>query len=138
MSTPPIAWCSSSCCRPSAIDYCQIDACRLGGVNEVLAVLLLAAKFGVPVCPHAGGLGLCEYVQHLARDRLRLRRAAASRTEPPSSPITSTSTSCTPRSIRDGRYVDADRARLLDRHAPGVVRRRSSFPAVARGEVSPA
>jgi len=42
-----------------AIDYCQIDACRLGGVNEVLAVLLLAAKFGVPVCPHAGGLGLC-------------------------------------------------------------------------------
>jgi L-fuconate dehydratase len=51
--------------RAEAIDYCQIDACRLGGVNEVLAVLLLAAKFGVPVCPHAGGLGLCEYVQHL-------------------------------------------------------------------------
>jgi L-fuconate dehydratase len=49
-----------------AIGYCQIDACRLGGVNEVLAVLLLAAKFGVPVCPHAGGVGLCEYVQHLA------------------------------------------------------------------------
>ena len=49
-----------------AIDFCQIDACRLGGVNEVLAVLLLAAKFGVPVCPHAGGVGLCEYVQHLA------------------------------------------------------------------------
>ncbi len=46
--------------------FCQIDACRLGGVNEVLAVLLLAAKFGVPVCPHAGGVGLCEYVQHLA------------------------------------------------------------------------
>lgn len=45
---------------------CQIDACRLGGVNEVLAVLLLAAKFGVPVCPHAGGVGLCELVQHLA------------------------------------------------------------------------
>jgi L-fuconate dehydratase len=52
--------------QASAIDVCQIDACRLGGVNEVLAVLLLAAKFGVPVCPHAGGLGLCEYVQHLA------------------------------------------------------------------------
>jgi len=52
--------------QAGAIDYCQIDACRLGGVNEVLAVLLLAAKFGVPVCPHAGGLGLCEYVQHLA------------------------------------------------------------------------
>jgi L-fuconate dehydratase len=49
-----------------AISYCQIDACRLGGVNEVVAVLLLAAKFGVPVCPHAGGVGLCEYVQHLA------------------------------------------------------------------------
>ena len=49
-----------------AIDFCQIDACRLGGVNEVLAVLLMAAKFGVPVCPHAGGVGLCEYVQHLS------------------------------------------------------------------------
>jgi len=49
-----------------AIDFCQIDSCRLGGVNEVLAVLLLAARFGVPVCPHAGGVGLCEYVQHLA------------------------------------------------------------------------
>jgi len=49
-----------------AISFCQIDACRLGGVNENLAVLLLAAKFGVPVCPHAGGVGLCEFVQHLA------------------------------------------------------------------------
>jgi L-fuconate dehydratase len=49
-----------------AIDFCQIDSCRLGGVNEVLAVLLLAAKYDVPVCPHAGGVGLCEYVQHLA------------------------------------------------------------------------
>lgn len=49
-----------------ALHFCQIDSCRLGGVNEVLAVLLLAAKFGVPVCPHAGGVGLCEYVQHLA------------------------------------------------------------------------
>ena len=47
-----------------AMAYCQIDSCRLGGVNEVVAVLLLAAKFGVPVCPHAGGVGLCEYVQH--------------------------------------------------------------------------
>ncbi len=52
--------------QSGAIDFCQIDSCRLGGVNEVLAVLLLAAKFGVPVCPHAGGVGLCEYVQHLA------------------------------------------------------------------------
>jgi L-fuconate dehydratase len=52
--------------QSEAIDVCQIDACRLGGVNEVIAVLLLAAKYGVPVCPHAGGVGLCEYVQHLA------------------------------------------------------------------------
>ena len=49
-----------------AMAVCQIDACRLGGVNEVVAVLLLAARFGVPVCPHAGGVGLCELVQHLA------------------------------------------------------------------------
>jgi L-fuconate dehydratase len=52
--------------QAEAIGFCQIDACRLGGVNEVLAVLLMAAKFGVPVCPHAGGVGLCEYVQHLS------------------------------------------------------------------------
>ena len=50
--------------QADAIDFCQIDSCRLAGVNEVVAVLLLAAKFGVPVCPHAGGVGLCEYVQH--------------------------------------------------------------------------
>jgi len=49
-----------------AMQVCQIDACRLGGVNEVVAVLLLAAAAGVPVCPHAGGVGLCELVQHLA------------------------------------------------------------------------
>ena len=49
-----------------AIDACQLDCCRLGGINEVLAVLLLAAKFGVPVCPHAGGVGLCEYAQHIS------------------------------------------------------------------------
>ena len=49
-----------------SIAFCQIDSCRLGGVNEVLAVLLMAAKSGVPVCPHAGGVGLCEYVQHLS------------------------------------------------------------------------
>lgn len=49
-----------------AISFCQIDSCRLGGVNENLAVLLLAAKFGVPVCPHAGGVGLCEFVQHIS------------------------------------------------------------------------
>jgi L-fuconate dehydratase len=52
--------------QAGAIDYCQVDACRLGGLNEVLAVLLLAAFHDVPVCPHAGGLGLCEYVQHIS------------------------------------------------------------------------
>jgi L-fuconate dehydratase len=49
-----------------AMDVCQLDCCRLGGMNEVLAVVLLAAKFGVPVCPHAGGVGLCEYAQHVS------------------------------------------------------------------------
>ncbi len=49
-----------------AIDVVQIDACRMGGLNEVLSVLLMAAKFGLPVWPHAGGVGLCEYVQHLS------------------------------------------------------------------------
>lgn len=49
-----------------AIDVAQIDSCRLGGVNEILAVMLMAAKYDVPVCPHAGGVGLCEYVQHLS------------------------------------------------------------------------
>ncbi|MBE7184777.1 MAG: L-fuconate dehydratase [Methylobacterium mesophilicum] len=49
-----------------AIDIVQIDACRMGGLNEVLGVLLMAAKYGLPVWPHAGGVGLCEYVQHLS------------------------------------------------------------------------
>lgn len=52
--------------QAQAIDYCQVDACRIGGLNEVLVVLLLAAAYEIPVCPHAGGLGLCEYVQHIA------------------------------------------------------------------------
>ena len=52
--------------QAEAIDYCQVDACRLGGLNEVLSVLLLAAARDVPVCPHAGGIGLCEYVQHIS------------------------------------------------------------------------
>ena len=52
--------------QANAISFCQIDSCRLGGVNENLAVMLMAAKFGVRVCPHAGGVGLCEYVQHLS------------------------------------------------------------------------
>jgi L-fuconate dehydratase len=58
--------------QAKAIDVCQIDSCRLAGVNENLAVILMAAKFNIPVCPHAGGVGLCEYVQHLsAFDYLR-------------------------------------------------------------------
>jgi len=52
--------------QADAIRFCQVDSCRVGGVNEVLSILLLAARFEVPVCPHAGGVGLCEYVQHLA------------------------------------------------------------------------
>jgi L-fuconate dehydratase len=52
--------------QAEAIDVCQIDSCRLGGVNENLAVILMASKFNIPVCPHAGGVGLCEYVQHLS------------------------------------------------------------------------
>jgi L-fuconate dehydratase len=52
--------------QAAAIDFLQMDNCRLGGLNEAMAVLLLAAKFNVPVCPHAGGIGLCEYGQHLS------------------------------------------------------------------------
>ncbi|KAJ2975912.1 hypothetical protein NQ176_g5244 [Zarea fungicola] len=52
--------------QAGSIDYCQIDACRLGGVNEVMAVLLMAKKFNVPIVPHSGGIGLNEYTQHLA------------------------------------------------------------------------
>ena len=52
--------------QAGAIDIMQIDACRVAGVNENIANLLLAAKFGIPVCPHAGGVGLCELVQHLS------------------------------------------------------------------------
>jgi len=52
--------------QADAIRYVQVDSCRMGGVNEALAVMLMANKFGKPVCPHAGGVGLCEYVQHLS------------------------------------------------------------------------
>jgi len=52
--------------QAGAIRFCQVDSCRMGGVNEALTVMLMAAKFGVSVCPHAGGVGLCEYVQHLS------------------------------------------------------------------------
>jgi len=52
--------------QSGSIDICQIDSCRVAGVNEVLSIMLMAAKFDIPVCPHAGGVGLCEYVQHLS------------------------------------------------------------------------
>jgi L-fuconate dehydratase len=52
--------------QAQAIGICQVDSCRMAGLNEVLPVLLMAAKFGVPVCPHTGGVGLCEYAQHIA------------------------------------------------------------------------
>ena len=52
--------------QSGAMGICQIDSCRVGGVNELLSIMLMAAKFNVPVCPHAGGVGLCEYVQHLS------------------------------------------------------------------------
>jgi L-fuconate dehydratase len=52
--------------QADAISFLQLDSCRLAGPNEILGVLLMAEKFGVPVCPHAGGVGLCEYVQHLS------------------------------------------------------------------------
>jgi L-fuconate dehydratase len=66
--------------RSGGMGVCQIDACRLGGVNEIVAVLLLAAQHGVPVCPHAGGVGLCELVQHLAAfDHVAVGGASADR-----------------------------------------------------------
>lgn len=52
--------------QSGAMQICQIDSCRVGGVNELLSIMLMAAKFNIPVCPHAGGVGLCEYVQHLS------------------------------------------------------------------------
>ena len=72
----PVRVATGECCQnrilfkqflqADAMGVCQIDSVRLGGVNEVLSVLLMAAKYNVPVCPHAGGIGLCEYAQHLA------------------------------------------------------------------------
>ena len=52
--------------KTGALQYCQVDSARLGGINENIAVILMAAKYGIPVCPHAGGVGLCEMVQHLS------------------------------------------------------------------------
>ena len=52
--------------QSNGMQICQVDSCRVGGLNEILAIMLMAAKFDIPVCPHAGGVGLCEYVQHLS------------------------------------------------------------------------
>ncbi len=52
--------------QAGGMQFCQIDSCRVGGVNELIAIMLLAAKFKLPVCPHAGGVGLCNYIQHLS------------------------------------------------------------------------
>ena len=52
--------------QADAIRFVQVDSCRMGGVNEAVSVILMAEKFKKPVCPHAGGVGLCEYVQHLS------------------------------------------------------------------------
>jgi L-fuconate dehydratase len=66
--------------QAGAIGACQVDACRVGGVNEVLSIMLMAAQAGVPVCPHAGGVGLCEYVQHLSTfDYVRVGRSLEGR-----------------------------------------------------------
>ncbi|MBT43948.1 MAG: fuconate dehydratase [Deltaproteobacteria bacterium] len=72
----PIKIATGECCQnrilfkqflqAGAIDVVQVDAARVGGLNENLAIMIMAAKFGKPVCPHAGGVGLCEYVQHLS------------------------------------------------------------------------
>ncbi|MDR3439219.1 L-fuconate dehydratase [Telmatospirillum sp.] len=51
--------------QAGSLDFCQLDPARLGGLNEVLAVVLMAAKFGIPVCPHGGGVGLCQYSQNI-------------------------------------------------------------------------
>lgn len=90
--------------QADAVDYVQIDACRLGGVNEVLAVLLLAAVTGKPVCPHAGGLGLCEMVQHLAViDYVAVSGSLADRTAEFADHLHEHFVH--PAAVRDGRYV---------------------------------
>lgn len=90
--------------QAEALDYVQVDACRLGGLNEVLAVLLLAAARGVPVCPHAGGIGLCEYVQHISIiDYVCISGSLEDRTTEYASHLHEHFVD--PVVIRDGRYV---------------------------------
>ena len=93
--------------QAEAIDYCQVDACRIGGLNEVLAVLLLAAKFGVPVCPHAGGIGLCELVQHISLiDHIAISGSLDDRTTEYADHLHELFVH--PATVRDGRYVVPD------------------------------
>ena len=90
--------------QAEAIDYCQVDACRIGGLNEVLAVLLLAAHFGVPVCPHAGGIGLCELVQHISViDYVAVSASLEDRTTEYATHLHEHFVH--PAQVRDGRYV---------------------------------
>ena len=90
--------------QAEAIDYCQVDACRIGGLNEVLAVLLLAAHFGVPVCPHAGGIGLCEMVQHISViDHVAVSASLEDRTTEYAPHLHELFVH--PAVVRDGRYV---------------------------------
>ena len=90
--------------QADAIDYCQVDACRLGGLNEVLAVMLMAAARDVPVCPHAGGIGLCEYVQHLSIiDYVCMSGSSADRTTEYADHLHHHFLH--PATIRNGRYV---------------------------------
>ena len=107
--------------QAEAIGFCQLDSCRLGGVNEVLAVQLLAAKFGIPVCPHAGGVGLCEYVQHLAIfDYIAVSGSLEDRVVEYVDHLHEHFVD--PASVRDGRYVAADRARLQHHDATRIAR----------------
>ena len=112
--------------QAEAIDVVQIDACRVAGVNENLAILLLAAKFGVPVCPHAGGVGLCEMVQHLAMfDYVACPRRGTTASSSTSTTCTSTSRS-PPSSATDGIAPRPRRARA--RGCAPSRWRRSRFP----------
>ena len=118
--------------QAEAIDFCQIDSCRLGGVNENLAVILMAAKFGVPVCPHAGGVGLCEYVQHLSMfDYIAVSGTMDGRViefvdhlhEHFVDPVV----------VRRGRYMRADAAGLQHHDPGGVARSRTATPTARSG-----
>ena len=91
--------------QADAISFCQIDSCRLGGVNENLAVILMAAKFGVPVCPHAGGVGLCELRAAPVDVRLHRGVGHARRTASPSSSIILHEHFVDPVVIKNARYM---------------------------------